>query len=338
MLTGQNITIKGLSKSTTIGRIGYGLLSLTAKNDLDPVSESQAIEAIKSAIDGGSTYLNAGEFYGPPSDFDANIKLLNRFFSVHPEYADKCFLCVKGAFDMKTYQPTCSKEGLKASVENITRLLGGKKRLDMFSPARVDATVPIEQVARDLKALVEEGLFDYVGMSECSAQTIRKAHAICPISLLEEEYSPFSLDVEKNGVLDACKELGIPIIAYSPISRGILSGQWKQPTELDEKDLRRTFDRFQPDNWDHNQALVNKFLSIAERKGVTAPQLCLAWILKQWEGFVPIPGSSRPHVVRENLKALDVVLTDEEAAEVRDAVQGVVGGRYNKFVEHTLAL
>ncbi|KAH8915901.1 Aldo/keto reductase, partial [Atractiella rhizophila] len=156
---------------------------------------------------------------------------------------------------------------------------------------------------------------------------------------LEEEYSPFSRDMEGSGLLATCKELDIPIAAYSPLSRGILTGALTKPTDIDKGDMRHKYDRFQPEHWEHNYALVTKFKSIAERKGVTPAQLSLAWILKQRpDGFVPIPGSSRPQVILENLKALEVTITDEEDKEIREATAGVAGGRYNKHVEHTLSV
>ncbi|KAH8926751.1 Aldo/keto reductase [Atractiella rhizophila] len=303
------------------------------------ISDEQAFEAIKAAIDAGSTFLNSAEFYGPPTDGEANLKLLNRFFTKYPEYAPKCILSVKGAFNMKAFQHECSTEGLRKSVLRITELLGGKKRLDVFAPARIDPNVPIEDMMKDLKAMVDEGLFDYVGLSECSANTIKRAHAVCPISVLEEEYNPISLDMEKNGVLATCKELSIPITVYSPLGKGLLSGEFTKPTDLQEGDFRLRFDRFQTENWDTNYALITKFKKIAEQKGVTPALLSLAWILRQWpEGFIPIPGSSRPDVVVTNLKALEVALTDEEDEEIRSATAGVVGGRYGKFAERFLSV
>ncbi|KAH8928640.1 aldo/keto reductase [Atractiella rhizophila] len=326
----MSVTIKGLYKSTEVGRMGYGLMNLTWRPQ--QTEDEQAFQAIKGAIDAGSTMLNSGEFYGQ-DDPEANLKLLNRFFTKYPDYASKCFLSVKGAVNLEKLQPDCSTENLRKSVENINRLLGGRKRLDLFEPARVDINVPIEQVMKDLRALVEEGLFDYIGLSECSADTIRRAHAVAPISILEEEYSPFTLDMEENKVLETCKELGIVIAAYSPISRGLLSGTIEKPSDIAEGDGRHHFDRFQAQNWDENYARISKFKEIAARKAVTPAQLSLAWILKQWpEGFIPIPGSTRPHVVVENLKALDVNISDEEDKEIRKVTSGVIGGRYPPFL------
>ncbi|KAH8926752.1 aldo/keto reductase, partial [Atractiella rhizophila] len=291
-------------------------MSLTARPV--PIPDEQAFEAIKTAIDSGATFLNSSIFYGYPPDSESGLRLLNRFFTQYPEYADRCVLSVKGALNLQTMTADCSTDNLRKTVLRIQELLGPNKRLDLFEPARVDKNIPIEQVMKDLKGMVEDGLFDYIGLSEASANTIRRAHGVCPISVLEEEYSAFSLHLEQNEVLQTCKELGIVLAAYSPLSRGLLGGVVEKPSDLPEGDLRSRHERFQPENLEKNAVLIKKFKSIASKKGITPPQLALAWILKQWpEGFLPIPGTTRANVVLENLGALNVVVTNEEDKEIR---------------------
>lgn len=168
---------------------------------------------------------------------------MSRFFEKYPDYVDKIFLSVKGAI-APGLKPDSSDESLRRSVTNINKLLK-HKTMDLFEPARVDKSRPVEDVMRTLDALRKEGHFKYIGLSEVSAATIRKAHAVAPVAAVEVEYSPFSLDIEKNGVLDTCKELGITIIAYSPLGRGLLSGKIKSIDDIPEGDHRRNFDRFQ---------------------------------------------------------------------------------------------
>jgi aryl-alcohol dehydrogenase-like predicted oxidoreductase len=196
----------------------------------------------------------------------------------------------------------------------------------------MDKNVPIEETMGALKELVEADKIKYIGLSECSSDTLRRAHAVHPVSAVQIEYSPFSLDIEREeiGILKTCRELGIAIVCYSPLGRGLLGGQIKSPDDLGENDKRKHFPRFSKENFPKNLQLVEALTSIAKKKGCTTVQLTLAWILSQGEDFIIIPGTSKIKNLEENVAAAQVKLTKEEEKEIRTACEkaDVVGGRY----------
>ncbi|KAA1093198.1 hypothetical protein PGT21_028417 [Puccinia graminis f. sp. tritici] len=304
--------------------IGYGLMRLTWAPNETP--DEKAFKTIHAFLTGGGRFLNSGEFYGNgPDRLHANLELLARFFDAYPEWAQegKCFLSVKGGINLdggKMNHPDGSIEALRKSVDTINLKLGGKKKMDLFEMARVDKKVPIEDVMKSYKILINEGKFKHVGLSEVSAETIRRAHAVHPISAVEVEYSPWLLDIEHNGILATCEELRIPIVAYSPLGLGMLTGKIKSLDDLDPNDMRRHFDRFQPENFQHNIKLADKFTSLAQKKKCTSVQLVLAWLLTQSDLIIPIPGSTRPEGVQETLETLNLTLSDQEVHDIREFV------------------
>ncbi|KAL8278721.1 hypothetical protein RQP46_008790 [Phenoliferia psychrophenolica] len=297
-----------------VGAIGYGAMNLTW---VPNTPDEQAFTTIKTAIDAGIDCVNSGEFYGQP-DRESGLKLLARFFAAEPTYAAPMFLSVKGAI-RSNWKVDSSDEYLLESVTNINTLLGGAKKMDLFQPARVDTTRPIEETMKALMKLRDEGHFKYIGLSECSAATLRRAAAVGPVAAVEVEYSPWSLEIESNGILSTCKELGIAIIAYSPLGKGFLTGTLKSPADIPVGDHRHDFDRFKPENFPKNLVLVDKIVALAEKKGVTPAQFTLAWLLAQWEGIIPIPGSTRAAGVMEGAKAAEISLTEAELKEMREA-------------------
>eukprot|EP01117_Protostelium_nocturnum_P008978 TRINITY_DN3224_c0_g1_i1.p1 TRINITY_DN3224_c0_g1~~TRINITY_DN3224_c0_g1_i1.p1 ORF type:complete len:333 (+),score=113.89 TRINITY_DN3224_c0_g1_i1:93-1091(+) len=319
----------------SVGAIGLGLMGLTWRPTSTP--DDQAFALIKNAVDNGCNFLNAGEFYNRPDDPLANLTLLKRFFDKYPDYAPKVVLSVKGGIN-KDFSPDASREGVRRSVETIQKALGTVKKLDMFECARVDKKVPIEDTASYVGELVKEGAIKYFGLSEVSAETIRRAHKVFPVAAVEVEYSLFSTDIETNGVLDACKELGITLVAYSPVARGLLTGEIKSPADIPEGDIRRHLDRFQPANFDANLKLVDLVKKQAEAKGVTVAQLAIAWVANQWEGIVPIPGSTSTERMLENQGSSKITFTEQEALELRKLVDSfeVKGGRYNDHMKGSL--
>ena len=180
--------------------------------------------------------------------------------------------------------------------------------------------------------LKNQGKFKYLGLSECSAASLRRAHAVHPISAVQIEYNPFSLDIEhqQNNLLSTCRELGVAVIAYSPLSRGLLGGQIKSRDDFPPGDFRQNAPRFSEANFHHNLELVHTITSMAERKGVTPSQLTLAWLMAQGGDVIPIPGTTKASRLEENLQAMGVKLTREEEAEIRHACEraDVKGGRY----------
>ena len=191
-----------------------------------------------------------------------------------------------------------------------------------------------------LKELVQQGKIKYIGLSECSGDTIRRASAIHPISAVQIEYSPFSLDIEKEeiGVLKTCQDLGIALVCYSPLGRGMLTGQLKSPDDFEANDFRRHFPRFSKENFPKNLQLVDTLKQFADKKGCTPGQLTLAWILAQGDQFIVIPGTTKIKNLEENAGAAKVKLTEEEIAQIRKACESAdtAGDRYMK--EHSAHL
>ncbi|EMD38423.1 hypothetical protein CERSUDRAFT_113579 [Gelatoporia subvermispora B] len=321
----------GTATNVTVAKVAHGLMMMTWTPN--PVPEEQAFEAIKAGVDalpaGVKMVLNSGEFYAQDLG-TANLKLVSRFFEKYPEYADRTFLSVKGGVNRKVLGPDSSPENLRASVDNINAALRGTKKLDLFQCARVDQNHPIEETIKILSELIKEGKFDHIGMSECSAATLRRGHSVYPITIVEIEVSPWSYEEETKKVIAAAKELDISVAAYSPLGRGFLTGTIKSLDDLPEDDMRRRFSRFQPENFKHNLQLVDALKAIAERKNITPAQLCIAWVSNLGPHVLPLPGSSHKKRTLENLAGGDVELTPEEVAEINAAISGheVKGARY----------
>lgn len=230
---------------------------------------------MKAALENGANFWNAGTFYGPPH---ANsLHLLRYYFTKYPEDVPRVVLSVKGAYDVKTQTPDGSPEGIRASVEEALEILDGVKAIDLFEPARVDSTVPIESTVATLVELINKGKILSYGLSEVSSSTIRRAYAVYPPAAIEEELSLFSRHVlEPNGVAETCRELGIPLVGYSPMGSGWLTGQFKTVADLPD-DYRRHFPRFQPEAFEKNLRLAEKVEEVARRKGCSPARVAIAW-------------------------------------------------------------
>jgi len=319
-----------------VGQVALGVMMLTWTPN--PVPYDQAFEAIKAAVDampsGVKLFINSGEFYG--QGFSAtNLDLLAAFYEKYPECADKTFLSVKGGVNLTNLHPDGSEENLRRSVDNINKHLRGTKKLDLFESARVDPKVPIEESIGTLHKLIGEGKFAYIGMSEASSATLRKAHAVHPIAAVEIELSPWSYEDEAKEVIATAKELGIAVVGYSPLGKGFLTGQIKSRDDIPEGDMRLHLDRFTEEGFQHNFKIVEGLNKIAERKGISTAQLSLAWVASLGDHVIPIPGSSKKSRVLENLAAGSVNLTKEEFDEINQLVEGlnVHGLRYNQAME-----
>ncbi|KAH8808337.1 NADP-dependent oxidoreductase domain-containing protein [Xylogone sp. PMI_703] len=311
-----------------IGPIGYGLMGLTWSPK--PPSEEQSFAAMKAALEAGCNFWNGGEIYGPP---DANsLHLLAKYFTKYPEDADKVVLSIKGGYGAQG--PDSSPENVRRSVDNCLRLLDGKKKLDIFECARFDKKTPIEVTMKVLEEeYVNTGKIGGISLSEVSANTVRKAAKATKIVACEVELSLWALDIFKNGVAEACAEANIPVVAYSPIGRGFLSGKLKSPDDMLDGEYRKGLPRFQPGAFEHNLELVRDVEQIAKKKGCTPAQLAIGWVLhlskkgKNPEIF-PIPGASSVEHAREN--SVMVTLTDEELASIDSILSEFepVGARY----------
>jgi pyridoxine 4-dehydrogenase len=246
-------------------------------------------------------------------------------------------LSIKGAYDGATGIPHCTPAGIRASVDECLRILGGSKSIDLFECARVDPNVSIEETVSTLAEIIKEGKIRSYGLSEVNAATIRRAYSILPPAAVEVELSLFSREVlEKGGVADTCRELGIPLVAYSPLDRGWLTGQLTKPSDLaaDDFRLKMGWPRFQPGAFEKNAKLAEGIGRIARKKGVTSAQIALAWVKQQ--GALPLPGATKAERVEENTKL--VTLTEQEVEEIQKQFEGVevAGNRYPAFFEPLL--
>ncbi|TVY75803.1 Pyridoxal reductase [Lachnellula suecica] len=310
-----------------VGPIGYGLMMLTL---VGGIPYDEAIKSMKAALENGSTFWNAGTFYGPP---DANsLHLLKYYFTKYPEDASRVVLSIKGAYDGATQTPKASPESIRASVDECLAILDGVKSIDLFEPARIDPEVPIETSVKALQELVQAGKIGSYGLSEVNAHTIRRAHTVFPPAAVEVEFSLFSRHaLEKGGIIDTCRELDIPVVGYSPLDRGWLTGQLKTLEDLPKDDIRHYYPRFQPGNFEKNVKLAEFVEQVAVKKGVTSAQVAIAWV--QQQGVLPIPGSTKVERVLENAKR--VQLTEAEAAELENALgkATVSGARYPEMFQ-----
>ncbi|KAF9056835.1 aldo/keto reductase [Rhodocollybia butyracea] len=325
-------TIKLGGTDTMVGAVAHGLMLMTWTPN--PVSDEQAFESIKAGVDalpsGTKAFLNSGEFYAMDRG-TANLQLLSRFYSKYPEYADKTYVSVKGSI-------RGGMEFLRASVENIQSALGPNKKLDLFEPARIDRDTPIETIMSNLVTLVKEGKFSHIGLSECNANTLRKANAVHPVTAVEIEVSPWAYDENQKAVISTARELGVTVVAYSPLGKGYLTGQIKSTSDIPEGDIRSGLTRFKEGNFKSNWGIVEGLQSIAAKKGVTPAQLSIAWVASLGPHMLPLPGSSKSSRTLENLYAGDIKLSAEEVKAIEDilAVYPVVGDRYFGGAEQAL--
>ena len=273
--------------------------------------EGEAIATIHRALELGVNFLDTADAYGPfknerlvgraIKDRRDEVVLATKFGSVRNEQGER--LGIRG--DREYVLAACN-----ASLERL-----GTEHIDVYYQHRVDPNTPIEETVGAMAELVEQGKVRYLGLSEAAAETIRRAHAVHPISALQSEYSLWTRDVEDE-ILPAIRELGIGLVAYSPLGRGFLSGRIHSVDDLDASDFRRANPRFQGENFQKNLDLVERVEELAASKGCTAAQIALAWALAQGEDIVPIPGTTRVKNLEENVSALDVELSDEELRDL----------------------
>jgi len=288
--------------------------------------DEESIRTIHRALDLGVTFLDTADVYGPHTnetlvgrairDRRASVVLATKFGNVRD--ATGTNIGVNGS-------PQYVRDCCDASLKRL-----GVDVLDLYYQHRVDLNVPIEETIGAMAELVRAGKVRYLGMSEAAPGTLRRAAAVHPIAALQSEYSLWTRDVENNGVLLACRELGIGFVPFSPLGRGFLTGRFNATADLAEDDARRTYPRFQPGNFESNLSLVRNVEAMAARKQCTPAQLALAWLLAKGDDIVPIPGSKRRSRVEENAGAVDVVLTAQDVTALDEiAPAGVaVGERY----------
>jgi aryl-alcohol dehydrogenase-like predicted oxidoreductase len=283
--------------------------------------DQRSLETIERALELGITMFDTADVYGP----ETNERLVGRALASR---RDDVVLATKfggRSLEIEGRIPDGRPDYVGRACDASLRRLG-TDHIDLYYQHRVDPQVPIEETVGAMAELVEAGKVRYLGLSEAAPETIRRAHATFPITAVQTEYSLWTRDLEE-AVLPTLRELGIGLVAYSPLGRGFLTGAIRSPEDLAEDDWRRHNPRFQGENFQRNLELVTAIETLAQRKGVSAAQLALAWVLAQGNDIVPIPGTTKPERVEQNVAALDVELTDDELARLDDiAPVGVAAG------------
>ena len=285
-------------------------------------SEAESIATIHRALELGINFLDTADMYGPFTNEELvgkaikgrrdTLVLATKFGNVRGE--DGTFLGVNG-------RPEYVRQCCDASLKRL-----GVDHIDLFYQHRVDRNVPIEETVGAMAELVQAGTVRHIGLSEAAPETIRRAHAVHPVTALQTEYSLWSRDPEDE-IFPTLRELGIGFVAYSPLGRGFLTGRFRSAADIPEGDYRRNSPRFQGENFDKNLALVEQVQNIAREKGVKPSQLALAWVLAQGDDIVPIPGTTRREHLEENFAAIDVVLNREDLERIDStAPPGVAAG------------
>ncbi|PTB63312.1 Aldo/keto reductase [Trichoderma citrinoviride] len=317
-----------------VGPIGFGLMGLTWRDDPPPLE--QALAVMKAAVENGQTMWNGGEFYGTP-EYNS-MTIIKAYFTKYPEDADKVVLVMKGGIDSSARKPDGSPEGIRRSLDNILAQLGGSKKVDAFCCARRDPNYPLSVTFGVIqKEYIDTGKLGAITLSECGVHTIHEAAKVADIAGAEIELSMFTPDILKNGIAAALKEHNIPIIAYSPLGKGLLTGQYKTLNDVKKLGTVSSFPRFQPAQLEHNLRLVEQVEQVAREKGCTPGQIAINWVLSLNSDpnlplVIPIPGSSTVQRVEENSKLVEI--TKEELDKLNGLVHSfeAAGERYPQHI------
>jgi len=318
-----------------VSALGLGCMGMTFS--YGPAADKQEMIALlRAAVDRGVTFFDTAEVYGPFN----NEELVGEALA---PFRGKVVIATKFGFDLSpNFDPRGMKgsPGLNSRPEHIKQAVEGSlKRLkvatiDLLYQHRVDPNVPIEDVAGAVKELIQQGKVKHFGLSEAGVQTIRRAHAVQPLTALQSEYSLWTRTPEKE-VIPTLEELGIGLVPYSPLGKGFLTGKTDEKTTFDSSDFRSTLPRFTPEALKANQALIKLLGSIAERKKATPAQIALAWLLAQKPWIVPIPGTTKLHRLDENIGAAALTLTSGDLREIESAASKITvqGARYPEHLE-----
>ena len=307
---------RNLGQGLTVSAIGYGAMGINVA--YGPSDESESIAAIQLAHELGVTLFDTAEVYG----WGENEKVLGRAVR---GFRDEITIATKFGFT-RDFGTDSRPDHIREVVDNSLRYLGIDV-IDVLYQHRVDPNVPIEDVAGTVKELIAAGKVRHFGLSEAGPNTIRRAHAVQPVTVLQTEFSLFERDVE--ALFPVLNELGIGLVAYSPLGRGFLTGTVKPAGQYDTSDMRNGDPRWQPGNFERNLEATERLAALAASKGATVAQLALAWILVQGPRIVPIPGTRSSQRVKENVSAVDVALTPADLAQISDILpSGGFGARY----------
>ncbi|MDA2805666.1 aldo/keto reductase [Nocardiopsis suaedae] len=307
-----------------VGAIGLGCMGMSWGYDPLGRDGEESVRVVREALELGADLIDTSDQYGPYT----NEELVGQALRGVREHA---FLATKGGLVVDDPATFASHrdgrpEHLRAAVDGSLRRLG-VDRIDLYQLHRIDPEVPLEESWGALAALVGEGKVGALGLSEASAEQIRTAHTLHPVSSVQSELSLWSREPLSDGVLECCAQEGIAFIAYSPLGRGFLAGGISSPADLPEGDGRHRTPRFRPEAIEVNRPIVDRVRDVAADTGATVPQVSLAWVLAQGEHVIAIPGTKRPRRLRENAAAADLVLSDEHLA-VLDGAPAPVGTRY----------
>ncbi|MEG0851800.1 aldo/keto reductase [Flavobacterium plurextorum] len=322
----MNLGTQGL----IIPNIGLGCMGMSqiAGNDIyGKADETESIKTIHRSLELGGNFLDTADLYGPL----ANERLISKAIKGN---RNAYKIATKFGFEINdneelTWQFNGKKEYVKKAVERSLKNLG-TDYIDLYYLHRVDPNTPIEETVQAMSDLVKEGKVGYIGLSEVSSETIKKAHKIHPLTAVQSEYSLFERSIEEDGIIKTLEELQIGVVAYSPLGRGFISGEIQHPEDLPENDFRRSIPRFQGEQFYKNIELLNEINVIAHERKITASQLALAWIASK--GFLAIPGTKRVKYVEQNIEAAQLVLTPEELNRLESIIPigTITGNRYDE--------
>ena len=302
-----------------IGLGAMGMSEFYGKAD-----DNESIKTLHAAVEHGVNFIDTADMYG----VGRNEELINNAF--HDRW-EKVVLATKFGIDRD--MTTGERRGVNGSPEYVKKACEaslkrlGRDNIDLYYLHRVDPNTPIEETVGAMAELVKEGKVRYIGLSEASGETIRKANSVHPVTAVQSEYSLWSTDIE-TGSLPVMRELGIALVAYSPLGRGFLTGQIKKFEDLEDGDFRKVNPRFMGENFDKNLQLVKEVEEIANERKVKASQLALAWLLNQGEDIFPIPGTTKIKNLLENIEAINIKLTQEEINKLKSIMDSISGTRY----------
>ena len=318
------------SQGLTVPLIGLGCMGMTeiaGGNIYGKADEQESIATIHRSLELGGNFLDTADLYGPLK----NERLVAKAIKGN---RDKYIIATKFGFEIDDHeqltwkingQPKYVRKSVERSLKNL-----GTDHIDLYYLHRLDQETPIEDTVGEMSKLIQEGKVSYIGLSETGSETIRKAHAVHPLTAVQSEYSLFEREVEAVGILDTLDELGIGFVAYSPISRGFFSGEIRNPDDFEPNDFRRSIPRFQGEQFYKNIELLEAIEKLAAEKGVSASQLAIAWVVNK--GHVPIPGTKRIKWIEQNIAAAGIILSAEEMDQL-DAIVPLGASTGNRYDE-----